>query len=309
MNNVKRSSIDMGSNSVLLLIGKVLETGLEIIRDESRVTSLGKDLDENKRFIDESMDKTYKALSEYKDFIEAEGLSTSDTIITATEASRVATNAKEFFAKIEADLGFQIQLISSDGEAYYTGRGISLSALENNQNQEDKVIVDLGGASTELIKICLNPFEIKSSISLPFGSVRGQDWVDKNILSEKTLEILEAHDLKNYHHQAPIFVAGTMTSLACVMKALQKFEASEINGQVFTKDNFSNSLQSISKMGHQKLLSTFPYLGKRARTLVAGGLIIQALCERIGVQKLEISTLGLRHGTLFEGVIKDGFIT
>ncbi|MBT7608588.1 MAG: hypothetical protein HN576_02455 [Bacteriovoracaceae bacterium] len=309
MSNELRSSIDIGSNSVLLLIGITVESKIQVLRDESRVTSLGKDLDLNKKFINESMDKTYYALEEYKKLIEVAGLNSSDTIVSATEASRVATNAKVFFEKIKKNLGFNIQLISSDGEAYYTGLGISLASISNTQAGNEKIIIDLGGASTELIKISLSPFEIKSSLSLPLGSVRGQDWIDKKILREKVEEIFRTWDLTPYHHHSPIFVAGTMTSIACVMKSLNTFDAEEINGQVFSLENFNDSIQKISEDTHEELLSKYPYLGKRARTIAAGGLIIKSLCEQLNVQKLEISTSGLRHGTLFEGVINDGFIT
>ena len=301
-----RSSIDMGSNSVLLLIGQVENRELKTFVDESRVTSLGKDLDVNKAFIPESMDKTYQALSDYKKMIEDHQLKTSDTIITATEASRVAKNAKDFFYKIKQELGFNIQLISSEGEAYYTGRGISLNKTNiNNEN----IIVDLGGASTELIKITSNPFSILSSLSLPFGSVRAQDWIEQNNLKDKIEEILSDNDLSHYHHSKPIFVAGTMTSLACIMKSLSAFDETKINGKVFSLQEFNDCVVRISKYSEQEMLAKFPYLGKRARTIAAGGLIIKSLIQSMGVEFLEISTMGLRHGTLFEGEINERYVT
>jgi exopolyphosphatase / guanosine-5'-triphosphate,3'-diphosphate pyrophosphatase len=304
--NIKlRSSIDMGSNSVLLLIGKIEGEGLSEIVDQSRVTSLGKDLDLNKVFIQESMDKTYQALSDYKKIIEKHELKTSDTIITATEASRVAKNAKEFFNKIQNELGFNIKLISSEGEAFYTGKGISLGESET----KEKIIIDLGGASTELIKISLNPFTIVCSISLPFGSVRAQDWIEKNTLNQNIKDILSKNDLSNYLHSRPLFVAGTMTSLACIMKSLTSFDASQINGQVFSLKEFNACIEEVTQVSCSELLARFPYLGKRANTVAAGGQVISSLARVIGVENLEISTLGLRHGTLFEGEINGRYIT
>ena len=62
-----RASIDIGSNSVLMLIGTASEAGVEVIDDYSHITSLGRDLDKTKMFHLESMSLTWNALTEYKD--------------------------------------------------------------------------------------------------------------------------------------------------------------------------------------------------------------------------------------------------
>lgn len=297
---VPRASIDIGSNSVLLLIASVLDgTGITELGDHSRVTALGKDLDVTKEFAKESMENTFKALLEYKQIIEENGLSSEETIVTATEASRVAKNAPEFFEKIKKELGFTIQTITSEGEAYYTGRGISLG----DQSDQEQIIIDLGGASTELIKISSHPFEIKSSISIPVGSVRGNDWLEKNTLEEEVKERCAQFNLDHYASEKVTLVAGTATTLACMYLGLKKFDASKLNGQVITMENFEKYVSSIFQQTPEALQEQFPYIGKRARTVGSGGLILCRLMSELKVKTISISTFGLRHGTLYEGEI------
>lgn len=89
---MKKASIDIGSNSVLLFIAEVAENEIISLRDEARVTGLGKEVDKNKRFNDLAMDSTFKALEEYCEIIKAYNISFENVLVTATEASRVVSN-------------------------------------------------------------------------------------------------------------------------------------------------------------------------------------------------------------------------
>ncbi|CAN0020072.1 unnamed protein product, partial [Chrysoparadoxa australica] len=123
---LKRASIDIGSNTVLLLAAEISEQG-EIqkeLANESRVTSLGKDLDKTGVFRQESMDDTYSAFVDYKKILNKLGITSENTIVTATEASRVAKNARPFLDKLESDFDVKIHLISGEGEAFYTSYGV-----------------------------------------------------------------------------------------------------------------------------------------------------------------------------------------
>jgi exopolyphosphatase/guanosine-5'-triphosphate,3'-diphosphate pyrophosphatase len=123
---MRRASIDIGSNSVLLLAVELDSKGMitKELLNESFITSLGKDLDATKKFHPDSMKATYEALCEYKKMLNKINYLIENVIVTATEASRVSTNSREFFKRIKDEIGFNIQIISSDGEAYYTALGV-----------------------------------------------------------------------------------------------------------------------------------------------------------------------------------------
>ncbi len=292
-----RTSIDIGSNSVLLL--SVLWNGKieKELLNYSHITSLGKDLDKNKFFHPESMKATYEALFDYKNKLLELNISASDVIVTATEAARVATNAQEFFFKVKEELGFNVQIISSDQEAYFTALGVA-SGIETNDSE--LVIMDIGGASTELIKIKKTPFQILSSISLPVGSVRGTDWKNENIFDFKMKEILSV-SLDDYHAKTLICVAGSMTSLATMFLGRTTFNDTEIDGITIGLEEFKNFKSMIQGLTSIELLLKYPFLGKRAPMVVAGAEVALLIFEKLKIRNLMVSTRGLRYGVVFQG--------
>lgn len=294
-----RSCIDIGSNSVLLLSVKWNGKIEKELLNCSYITSLGKDLDQNKFFHPDSMQATYEALRDYKNQLEQINVNISDVLVTATEAARVATNSGEFFAKIKNELGFTVQIISGDQEAYFTALGV-VSGIESMEN--NLVVMDIGGASTELIRIKKTPFKIISSVSLPVGSVRGTDWKRQNQFDSKMKDILTP-DLEDYRAETMICVAGSMTSLATMLLGKIEFKDREIDGITIDIKKFKNFKISIEDQTSDELLKKFPFLGKRAPMVSAGAEVALMILEKLKVKKLQISTRGLRYGVVFQGSI------
>lgn len=302
---MKRASIDIGSNTVLLLAAEIKEN--EIFRElanESRVTSLGKDLDTKKVFIKSSMKDTFQALREYEVILKNLDISPDQVIVTATEAARVATNSSEFFKEIKEELGFRVQIIDGIGEAYYT----SLGVVSGTKLVEPNVtIMDIGGASTELISVQIEPFKVLSSVSLPLGSVRCSDWLKAKIFDEKIKEIFEIFDVSSYRTDHLMCVAGSMTSLGSMIKGLKKFNSNEVNGTKILFSDFLKFTEKIKKRSPVELLLKFPFLGKRSKSIVGGAYLGEAMGKILCVKTFEISTLGLRYGTLKAGGIDERF--
>ncbi|MFZ4713109.1 MAG: hypothetical protein ACOYL6_05340 [Bacteriovoracaceae bacterium] len=301
-----RASIDIGSNTVLLLVAEV--EGLLVKRELlncSEVTALGKDLDKTHHFAQESMDESYKALLQYKNKLAEINVLPQDVLVTATEASRVAKNSSLFFQKIKQELGFGVTIISAQGEAHYSAMGAAID-LKGDQ----AVVMDIGGASTELIKVNLKPFQIIDFISMPIGSVRGTDWLKENIFDQKIEEVFE-----RFKDKLPIFqtdtlccVAGTLTSVANIYHDKKVFDEEAVHGTKLTVEDFSLLIKKYKALKPEELLARYPFLGKRSKTIVAGSYVGELVAKKIAVKTLEISTYGLRYGTLIEGSIHAKFI-
>lgn len=299
-----RASIDIGSNTVLLLVGDVDGLSYKELENESRVTSLGKDLDQNQEFLKQSMEDTFDALREYVDITSKYSIKPEDIIVTATEASRVAKNSKELFKKVEAALGLKVQIINAEGEAFYT----SLGVVRGAGLKEGKIsIMDIGGASTEFIKIEVNPFKVIDSISLPFGSVRATDWLNAGILEDKLNETINNSRLQDFKCEHLLCVAGSMTSLGGMILGLKKFDASVINGKKITFAEFLPFVNKLQGRTSQQILMNFPFLGKRSKSILGGALLGKKVGEFLNIRSFEISTLGLRYGTLFSGEIHEHY--
>ena len=292
-----RTSIDIGSNSVLLLSvvwnGKIEKELLNL----SHITSLGKDLDKTKMLHPDSLKATYEALLDYKTKLSQLNIDPCEVMVTATEAARVALNAQEFFDQIKKDLGFEVKIITGDKEAYLTALGVvtNISAEE-----KELVIMDIGGASTELIKIKCHPFEIVSSLSLPLGAVRVTDWKKNHQFDFKMKEIL-AINLHEYKTNTLICVAGSMTSLATMLLGKKEFNDHAIDGLTIDFKQFNDFKDSILHKTTEELQHEFPFLGKRAPMVAAAAEMAVLILEKLEVLNLRVSTRGLRYGVVFQG--------
>ena len=300
-----RASIDIGSNSILLLISEFKNGKFEDIENEVTITSLGRGLDENKKFLDKSIDATFDALKSYKKIIKRYDLTPDETIVTATEASRVAENAKSFFEQVKKKLGFDVSIINSEGEAFYTAKGVVTGA---GLQSEDITIMDIGGASTELIKVKTEPFSIVETISLPVGSVRAYDWIEEGIFQEKMEKIFKDFGLGSYKTQNLLCVAGTMTSIGAMILGLSNFQESSVNDSEVQFSKFCEYLEKIKVLDEDTLKVQYPFLGKRSKTIVSGARVARAIGLELEVESFKISTLGLRYGVLLEDKIQEKFM-
>lgn len=294
-----KASIDIGSNTTLLLIAEY--DGAHFLERESKsiVTALGKKLNDNNGFRKESMEATFSALSSYLDLIQTYNIPLEEVVVTATEASRVAQNAAEFYQKVRRELGLGVKIISSDGEAFYTALGVCQNLNSYRDAQDEVVLMDVGGASTELIRVQPRPFDFISSLSLPMGAVRATQWRESGTFSQNISNIFESQEnIKAYQTQKLICVAGTMTALGGMIKGLPYFDAKKINGQKMRCSELSSFIQGIENKSDTEILKSYPFLGKRAESIVGGAWVACRLADELGAQVMEISTLGLRYGTL-----------
>jgi len=167
-----RASIDIGSNSVLLLVAQL--DPFKDLEKLSEITALGKGLDRSGVFSQQALDDTFIALKKFIEVAGKHGVLPGQIIATATEASRVAKNAGEFYRRVESELGLCVKIISGVGEAALTTKGI---LFNTHFDSPEVVVMDIGGASTELIRVNTSTLKIIDSISLKVGTVRATDWL------------------------------------------------------------------------------------------------------------------------------------
>ena len=299
-----RASIDIGSNSILLLVGEFNNGNFKEILNKSNVTALGRDLDKTGVFHSESMETSFAVLSEYASLAKTCGVEPKDIVTTATEASRVAKNATEFFNHVLNETGIQVQTITSEAEAYYSTKGI----MFNTSFEEDEIcVMDIGGASTELIKLSTKENKILKDFSMPMGAVRITNWIEDNCYEEKLKKVLMDfdEDLNDVKTKKLYCVAGTMTSVGGMVLGLKKYEDIKIHGLLIETENIFSLMDSFIKFHANDFLDKYPFLGKRASTINGGLIVATSIFNKLEVELVEISTYGLRYGTLEQGRILD----
>ena len=307
MNKELRASIDIGSNSVLLLIADVTNNKLQEILKKSHITSLGKDLDKTKVFHSESMIATFEAIKEYAEECDKHNIPRENIIATATEASRVAQNAPDFFTKIKNELGVSILAITSQAEAYFSTKGI---LFNSNFDSDVITIMDIGGASTELIKVNTNNFNILETISMPIGAVRASQWLEDGLFVQNLQKTFLdfRNEIDKFQSKNLYCVAGTVTSLGNMHLQNKEFVEDDVHGLVIKAEDIDNLFKKYSEHQPEQFLDLFPFLQKRSNSIRGGLHLVYHIIHRLLVKEVTISTYGLRYGTILEGKIKKEFI-
>ena len=156
------ASIDIGSNTVLLLIADLDSDSRELktVLNLYEMPRIGKGLSPGKPISDSSQNQLFWVLDKYSEVIKNNNCEI--TIVTATNAFRIASNKDSISEQISQKYGYSVDIINGETEAYYSYLGAS-SILENS----DRILViDIGGGSTELLLGDINSIIFRKSFSV-----------------------------------------------------------------------------------------------------------------------------------------------
>jgi exopolyphosphatase / guanosine-5'-triphosphate,3'-diphosphate pyrophosphatase len=301
-----RASIDIGSNSVLLLIAGLEQGKLKELSRRCEVTQLGRDLDKNKSFHSQSAADTMEVLRSYVDECAQHGVAAQAIIATATEAARVANDSTEFFAAVEEQMGLKVHVISSEAEAIFSTKGI----LFNTKFRSESItIMDIGGASTELIRVNTKTNQMET-ISMPVGSVRATQWLADDLFVQNLQKIFLdfRNTIDKFQTRELYCVAGTVTSLGNMHLKRKEFVEDDVHGLVLKSEDVDVLFKKYSDWTPQQFLEEFPFLQKRSQSIRGGLHLVYHLVHRLLVKEVTISTYGLRYGSLLEGKIKHEYL-
>jgi exopolyphosphatase/guanosine-5'-triphosphate,3'-diphosphate pyrophosphatase len=297
-----RSSIDLGTNTCLLLIADWDSNRGEVVRvlgDFAEVVRLGQGVDRAKMLQPEAIERALQCLKEYAEEVKGAGLRTQDTVCLATSQARDAKNGTVFFEQIAKKTGFRFRVISGDEEARLTFLGGLLPGMAPEQS----AIIDIGGGSTEIISS-------QGGKSLDVGSVRfterffrsdpvtdAEFWLCEEAIDAQ-LETLKAWRADQPATLRLVGVAGTVTTLAQWHLGLRQFERDRIDGAVLTRGDVHRMVEDLKWRAVYERLSLPGVTEGRADVLLAGAMILWRAMEVLSFVELRVSTRGLRYGAL-----------
>ena len=157
--------IDIGTNTVKLLVADVSGRQMVPVAAKDRTTRLGEGVDDSKRLLPAAMARTIRAIQDF--LAEARGLGATDCVAVATSAAREAANRDEFLGQVRHECGLEVELISGEREAELIFRGVS---SDPEWSSAAILVVDVGGGSAEFIQGAGGEMEIFRS--LPLGALR-----------------------------------------------------------------------------------------------------------------------------------------
>ena len=302
------AAIDIGSNSVRLLVAEALRGGTYRILDEEREpTRLGRSVSEKGQLDDESMERTITALRTFKEI--AAGYQATSLRTIATCAVREARNGPEFCRRVREQVGLEVEVISGDREAR-----LAFSSVQNAFDLAGKnvIVADIGGGSTEVVFATGNLIE--SIFSTPLGAVR---LTEQFALGEGAVAETFQRDISRMEEEialclkkrttrplfAPHFLVGcggTFTTLAELMMAAKKEVDIPVGGYKVSHAEVRHLLDRLLKMPLRSRRSMAGMTPDRADIILAGLSIIDALMKRFRVNTLMIHTRGVRDGLVRE---------
>ncbi len=303
-----RSSIDIGTNSVLLLIATVQNGKIETVHEEQRIPRLGQGVDSDGRLSEEAVQRVMNVLNDYKKLLQKSYPETSkETLVTATSAVRDAENRDEFLERIRQETGWKVMLLSGEEEAQVTFLG-ALSVLDESNGDKTVSVLDIGGGSTEIASgkgEALNQWD-----SLNMGSVRfterflKSDPPGKNQIDEARAEVKKM--LRNWQREPDnieqlVGVAGTVTSVAGIDLGLDKYDPDMINGHRLSREFIEEKIDEFSSKSSSQIEESYPlFLKGRGDVITAGLIILSEFMKHCNIESVTVSTGGIRHGILMK---------
>lgn len=305
------ASIDVGSNTLRLLIAEVKDDGsINILKKLNRIARLAEGLERNGFIKKEAMERTERVLCEFMDIAKRYGASLIRAV--GTSALRESKNAGEFREKILKQLNLNISIITPEEEAKLTAQGV-ISSL--NIWKGKAIVIDIGGGSTEFIQI--NNGEVKEIRSLKTGVVKLTEAFIKNHPTPES-EIQELHShLKSLiaplkseisleeNNLILIGTAGTVTNLAAMDLGMSEYKPDRINGHVLTKKRVEELIRLLSPLSITERRSIPGLESGREDVIIAGGIFVLTCLEVFGKDEILISDGGLLEGNLIRMILED----
>ncbi len=289
------AAVDIGTNSTRLLIA---EASRELAR-ESIVTRLGEGVDRSGRLGEAPQARVLDVLARYRTAIEAHGCERAEAVMTS--AVRDAANGAEFSSRVRDVLGFPARTLSGDEEARLT----FLGATSARAGDDDVLVIDVGGGSTELVRGARG--QVGFHVSTQNGVVRHSERhlhsdpptpAELDALTRDVRADLEAHVPARRRDgvRAAIAVAGTPTQCAAIDLGLERYDPERIEGHILTTARLRGLLDRLAAVPLAERRGIRGLDPARAPVIVAGVAILLEVAHCFGLDRVEASERDILWG-------------
>ncbi len=294
-----RAAIDIGSNTIHLVVARCTPYDLEIVEDQQELVRIGESVTATGEISQEKTKAAIATLKRYKAL--AREHNASPILVVATEAIRQASNSAAFLEQVLSKTKLTVQLISGTAEAALTFFGSTYEVYKEPHPPTQIGVMDLGGGSLELVTA--RNMHITWRSSLPVGS----GWLHDRYLSSDPptydeVTIAEAF-LRTYFrglqlkHHPPVLIVTGGSANSLLFLARNAFNL-EMNQTQLTQQDLMRCQGLLMSLPAEEIAQRFEQPLARARILLAGALIIQSVMTRLRINEIHVSSHGIREGVL-----------
>lgn len=291
------ASIDIGTNSILLLIAEQRGQELVPVYQEARIARLGESVGNTKLLTDDAQQRAFDIISDYLKICKEHGV--EDIKACGTAALRNARNSNVFVDHVANDLGLAVDIISDGREATLSFRANAASF------GKDIVVMDIGGGSTEFITE-------NNPISLGLGVVELTElFLHADPPTDNEVAALRAHvhthlmrelDRRYYKDSAPTLVAaaGTPTTLAAMKDAVDPYDPERVHGSRLKLEDVEKLIEQIRRATLDERRAMPGLQRGREDVILAGAILLYEAMKLLGFDETTVSDRGVRWGLLLE---------
>jgi len=314
METVRRAVIDVGTNSIKLLVADVSGRDVRPVHEESRQTRLGKGFYATHQLQPEAVAHTAAVVWE---FVQVAREKNAEAIrIVATSAARDAVNPEDLTTAIERAADLKVEIISGEQEAEWVFQGVT---TDPELTKQPLLLLDVGGGSTEFI--VGHGTHKQFAQSFPLGTVRllekfphsdpparrefvaCRDWV-RNFLQAEVQPKLEPAMRREADHQPGnmrlVGTGGTTSILARMEKKLDRFDRDRIESAVLSRERITYHRKHLWSLSLAKRKEIVGLPKQRVDVILTGVVIYEEVMKEFGFHELCVSTRGLRFAAVMD---------
>lgn len=304
---MKIGTIDIGTNSMRLLIADYKENKIENRKKYVNTTRIGQGVDKEGYITKESMDRNLEALKKFADKCKEEKC--KYIYCMGTSALRDSKNGQEFVDKAKELTNIDVKIICGEEESNLGFMGV----LEDTDGdkKEDILVIDIGGGSTEFI--VGNEDGINFCKSENIGALRmTEKFVTTDPISNEDFNSMEKFieetisstidKLNTMNISKLVGIGGTITSLSAINQQLEVYSMEKIHNSVVTKKDLEKILQNLKVMTLNDKKTLKGLQPKRADIITAGVKILDIIMEKLEFDKIIVSEYDNLEGLMCQNL-------
>jgi exopolyphosphatase/guanosine-5'-triphosphate,3'-diphosphate pyrophosphatase len=302
------ASIDIGTNTILLLIVKVNSeiNKIKVIFEDQKIPRIGKWLKPGFPISKKKEELLVEILESFKTI--ARKFECERIIATATNAFRIASNREALVERIREQLDIEVNVVEGNEEARLTFLGCTYHL----DPRKKYAVIDIGGGSTEIISGSKDKIDCDTSLQLGVVSLTEKYFLNDppsvnevNLVRSEIQFQLKKSVNNSLNYEKVMAVAGTPTTLVCIKKELEIYDEQSIEGAILSYDEVKEFSEKLSLMSSKNIKHLYKsVVDGREDVLLTGTILLEEIMTYIDVDEVAVSTQGLRYGAVYDFLSK-----